>query len=91
MAKSKGVKPLVSNRRARHEYFVEETYECGMELKGTEVKSIRMGRANLQESYARVRNGEVFVDGMHISPYEQGNMFNTDPLRPKRLQPLQNR
>ncbi|MDI9519928.1 MAG: SsrA-binding protein SmpB [Bacillota bacterium] len=85
MAKSKGIKPLVQNRRARHDYFVEETYECGMELKGTEVKSIRLGRANLQESYARVRNGEVFVDGMHISPYEQGNVFNTDPLRPKRL------
>ncbi len=85
MAKSKGIKPLVQNRRARHEYFVEESLECGMELKGTEVKSIRAGRANLQESYARVRNGEVFVDGMHISPYEQGNQFNTDPLRPKRL------
>ncbi len=81
----KGIKPLVANRRARHEYFVEETYECGMELKGTEVKSIRQGRANLKESYARVRGGEVFVDGMHISPYEQGNVFNTDPLRPKKL------
>ena len=85
MAKSKGVKPLVQNRRARHDYFVEETYECGMELKGTEVKSIRQGRANLKESYARVRDGQVFVDGMHISPYEQGSIFNTDPLRPKRL------
>jgi len=85
MAKLKGIKPLVQNRRARHDYFVEETYECGMELKGTEVKSIRQGRANLKESYARVRGGEVFVDGMHISPYEQGNIFNTDPLRPKRL------
>ena len=85
MAKSKGVKPLVQNRRARHDYFVEETYECGMELKGTEVKSIRQGRANLKEAYARVRNGEVFVDGMHISPYEQGNIFNTDPLRQKKL------
>ncbi|MGI6725266.1 MAG: SsrA-binding protein SmpB [Christensenellales bacterium] len=85
MAKSKGVKPLVQNRRARHDYFVEETYECGMELKGTEVKSIRQGRANLKEAYARVRNGEVFVDGMHISPYEQGSIYNTDPLRPKRL------
>ncbi len=85
MAKRKGIKPLVQNRRARHDYFVEETYECGMELKGTEVKSIRLGRANLKESYARVRGGEVFVDGMHISPYEQGNIFNTDPLRPKRL------
>ena len=81
----KGIKPLVANRRARHEYFVEETYECGMELKGTEVKSIRQGRANLKECYARLRGGEVFVDGMHISPYEQGNVFNTDPLRPKKL------
>jgi len=85
MAKSKGVKPLVQNRRARHDYFVEETYECGMELKGTEVKSIRQGRANLKEAYARVRDGEVFVDGMHISPYEQGSIYNADPLRPKRL------
>ena len=85
MAKGKGIKPLVQNRRARHDYFVEETYECGIELKGTEVKSIRLGRANLKESYARVREGEVFVDGMHISPYEQGSIFNTDPLRPKRL------
>ena len=85
MAKIKGVKPLVQNRRARHEYFVEERIECGIELRGTEVKSIRQGKANIQESYARVRNGEVFVDGMHISPYEQGNVFNTDPLRPKKL------
>lgn len=85
MAKIKGVKPLVQNRRARHDYFVEESFECGMELKGTEVKSIRQGRANLKESYARVRNGEVYVDGMHISPYEQGGLFNPDPLRPKRL------
>jgi len=85
MAKSKGVKPLVQNRRARHDYFVEETYERGMELKGTEVKSIRQGRANLKEAYARVRDGEVFVDGMHISPYEQGSIYNADPLRPKRL------
>ena len=85
MAKIKGVKPLVQNRRARHDYFVEESFECGMELKGTEVKSIRQGRANLKESYARVRNGEVYVDGMHIRPYEQGGLFNPDPLRPKRL------
>ena len=85
MAKPKGIKPLVQNRRARHDYFVEETYECGMDLKGTEVKSIRQGRANLKESYARLREGQVFVDGMHISPYEQGSIFNTDPLRPKRL------
>ena len=85
MAKSKGVKPLVQNRRARHDYFVEETYECGMELKGTEVKSIRLGRANLKEAYARVRGGEVFVDGMHISHYDQGNRNNHEPLRVRKL------
>lgn len=85
MAKAKGIKPVVQNRRARHDYFVEESFECGIELKGTEVKSMRQGRVNLKESYARVRGGEVFVDGMHISPYEQGSIFNTDPLRPKRL------
>ncbi|HSK68819.1 MAG TPA: SsrA-binding protein SmpB [Candidatus Limnocylindria bacterium] len=85
MAKTKGVKPVAQNRRARHDYFVEEAVECGMELKGTEVKSMRMGKVNLKESYARVRDGEVFVEGMHISPYEQGSIFNTDPLRPKRL------
>lgn len=85
MAKPKGIKPVAQNRRARHDYFVEETYECGIELKGTEVKSLRQGRVNLRESYAQVRNGEVFVQSMHISPYEQGSFFNTDPLRPKRL------
>ena len=85
MAKMKGIKPVAQNRRARHDYFVEESYECGMELKGTEVKSIRQGRVNLKESYARVHGGEVLVEGMHISPYEQGSIFNTDPLRPKRL------
>ena len=85
MAKIKGVKPVAQNRRARHDYFVEESLECGMELKGTEVKSIRQGRVNLKESYARVQNGQVMVEGMHISPYEQGGIFNTDPLRPKRL------
>ena len=85
MAKPKGIKPVAQNRRARHDYFVEETYECGIELKGTEVKSLRQGRVNLRESYAQVRNGEVFVQSMHISPYEQGNIFNTDPLRPKKL------
>ena len=85
MAKMKGIKPVAQNRRARHDYFVEESYECGMELKGTEVKSIRQGRVNLKESYARVHGGEVLVEGMHISPYEQGSIFNTDPLRSKRL------
>lgn len=85
MAKQKGVKPVASNRRARHDYFVEETYECGVALHGTEVKSIRLGHVNLQESYARVQNGEVFAESMHISPYDQGNIFNRDPMRPKKL------
>ena len=85
MARAKGIKPMAQNRKAFHDYFVEERIECGMELKGTEVKSMRQGRMNLKESYAVVRNGEVLVLGMHISPYEQGNRFNTDPLREKRL------
>lgn len=85
MAKKKGVKPIAQNKKARHDFFVEESIECGIELKGTEVKSMRQGKVNLKESYAIVKNGEVFVQGMHISPYEQGNIFNTDPLRPKRL------
>ncbi|MBO2517272.1 MAG: SsrA-binding protein [Clostridiales bacterium] len=85
MAKKIGVKPIAQNRKARHDFFIEESLECGIELKGTEVKSMRQGKVNLKESYAIVRNGEVFVEGMHISPYEQGNIFNTDPLRPKKL------
>jgi len=83
--RTKGIKPIADNRRARHDYFVEESYECGIGLKGTEVKSMRQGRVNLKESYARIKDGEVWVEGMHISPYEQGSIFNTDPLRPKRL------
>ena len=85
MAKKLEIKPVAQNRKARHDYFIEESIECGIELRGTEVKSMRQGKVNLKESYAIVRNGEVFVEGMHISPYEQGNIFNTDPLRPKRL------
>jgi SsrA-binding protein len=85
MVKNTGRKTVVQNRRARHDYFVESTYEAGIELKGTEVKSMRLGRVNLQESYAQVKDGEVFVYSMHISPYEQGSYFNTDPMRPKRL------
>ena len=85
MARQKGIKPVASNRRARHDYFVEETYECGLALHGTEVKSIRQGRVNLKESFARIKDGEAFVESMHISPYEQGNVFNVDPLRPKKL------
>ena len=83
--KTKGSKIVADNRRARHDYFVEESYECGIELKGTEVKSMRQGKVNLKESYARVKDGQVWAEGMHISPYEQGSIFNADPLRPKRL------
>lgn len=85
MAIIKGVKKLAQNKKARHDYFVEETFEAGIALKGTEVKSIRQGRMNLKESFARVQDLEIFVHGMHISPFEQGNVFNTDPLRPKKL------
>ena len=85
MARAKGIKPMAQNKKAFHDYFVEERLECGMELKGTEVKSMRQGRMNLKESFAIVKDGEVLVCGMHISPYEQGNIFNKDPLRPRRL------
>ena len=85
MPRQKGIKPVAQNRKAYHEYFVEETYECGLCLFGTEVKSIRAGKINLKESYCMVRGGELFAEGMHISPYEQGNLFNQDPLRPKKL------
>ena len=79
------VKIACENRKARHDYFIHETYEAGIELKGTEVKSLRAGRANLKDSYAEIKNGEVFVRNLHISPYEQGNIFNHDPLRPRKL------
>ncbi len=85
MPHAKGIKPVAQNRRAYHDYFVEESYECGLCLQGTEVKSIRQGRVNLKESFAMARSGEIFVEGMHISPYEQGSIFNHDPLRPKKL------
>ena len=74
-----------NNRKTRHDYFIQEIYEAGVELKGTEVKSIRQGKVNLKESYAMVKNGEVFIMGMHISPYEQGNIFNVDPIRTRKL------
>ena len=80
-----GVKVLATNKKARHEFFIEETYECGIELKGTEVKSIRRGRVNLKEGYCSVDNGEVFMKQVNISPYEQGNIFNVDPLRVRKL------
>lgn len=80
-----GTKTLATNRKARHEYFIEETYECGIELKGTEVKSIRQGKVNLTDGYASVDNSEVFIKQVHISPYEQWNRFNVDPLRVRKL------
>lgn len=79
------IKIISQNKKAYHDYFVEERYEAGVELFGTEVKSIRAGKVNIKESYCDIKDGEVFVLGMHISPYEQGNIFNKDPLRPKKL------
>lgn len=81
----KGVKIAAQNRKAHHDYYVEEKYEAGIELAGTEVKSVRAGTLNLKDSYCTVREGELFVHGMHISPYEKGNIFNKDPVRPRRL------
>lgn len=79
------VKLIANNKKARHDYFIEETYEAGVVLHGTEVKSLRMGKCSVKESFIRVENGEVFVYGMHISPYEKGNIFNRDPLRVRKL------
>ena len=76
---------ITQNKKARHEYFVEESYEAGIELFGTEVKSVRAGNVNLKDAYCSIDNGELFVRQMHISPYEHGNIFNRDPMRPKKL------
>ena len=76
---------VANNKKARHDYFIEDVMEAGLVLTGTEIKSIRQGKVNLKESYAKIDNGEVIVLGMHISPYEQGNRFNVDPLRPRKL------
>ena len=81
----KGTKQVAANKKAWHDYFVEEKYEAGIELAGTEVKSIRLGQINLKDSYCSFKDGEIFVRGMHISPYEKGNIFNKDPIRPRRL------
>ena len=81
----KGIKPIAQNREAHHEYFVIEAMEVGIELVGTEVKSLRGGGVNLKDAWADIDNGELIVKGMHISPYEMGNIFNKDPLRPRRL------
>lgn len=83
--KKTGIKTIAVNRQARHEYFVQETYEAGIELFGTEVKSLRQGTVSLKDSWCDIVNGELFVKQMHISPYEKGNIFNRDPLRPKKL------
>ena len=85
MPHQQGIKTIALNRKAWHDYFIEEKYECGIALFGTEVKSIRQGKVNLKESWAQIRKGEVWVEGMHISPYEQGNIYNRDPLRAKKL------
>ena len=79
------IKMIARNKKATHDYFIEEKYECGIELAGTEVKSLRQGKASLKESYADIRDGEIFVYQMNISPYEQGNIFNKDPLRTRKL------
>ncbi len=78
-------KLIANNKKAYHDYFIDETYEAGIELHGTEVKSMRMGKCSVKESFIRIENGEVFVYGMHVSPYEKGNIFNKDPLRVKKL------
>lgn len=85
MDKNSGIKIVAQNKKAYHDYFVLEKLEAGLELFGTEVKSIRQGKINLKDSWCFVKDGEMFVNGMHISPYEQGNIFNRDPLRTKRL------
>lgn len=84
MAKE-SMKLVANNKKAYHDYFVDEKYEAGLVLHGTEVKSLRMGKCSIKESFIRIEDGEVFVYGMHISPYEMGNIFNKDPLRPKKL------
>lgn len=76
---------LATNKKARHDFFIEKTYEAGIVLVGTEVKSMRKGKCNLKDSYVEIKNGEAFVEGMHISPYEMGNIFNVDPLRRRKL------
>lgn len=78
-------KLVANNKKAYHDYFIDENYEAGIELHGTEVKSMRMGKCSIKEAFIRIENGEVFVYGMHVSPYEKGNLFNKDPLRVKRL------
>ena len=85
MPKAQGVKVVAQNKKAFHDYFILDRYEAGIELFGTEVKSVRAGGVNLKDSFCTVKDGELFARGLHISPYEKGNIFNRDPMRPKRL------
>ena len=85
MPKQKGIKVLAQNKKAYHEYFIEDKYECGIVLVGTEVKSIRAGKANLKDSYIKIKANEAYIIGMHVSPYEMGNIFNRDPFRERKL------
>jgi SsrA-binding protein len=85
MAKNEPQKLVANNKKAYHDYFIEEKYECGIALHGTEVKSLRMGKCSIKEAFIRIENGEVFIYGMHVSPYEKGNIFNKDPLRVRKL------
>lgn len=80
-----GIKLLATNKKARHDYFIEDTYEAGIALTGTEVKSMRSSRTNIRDAYVQIRGAEAFVQNMHISPYEKGNIYNTDPLRTRKL------
>ena len=85
MGKESGIRLIANNKKAYHDYFIEDTYEAGIELAGTEVKSMRMGKCSIKESFIQIDRGEVFVYGMHISTYEKGNIFNKDPLRTRKL------
>ncbi len=85
MAKKTGTKLIANNKKAFHDFFIEDSYEAGIALHGTEVKSLRMGKCSIKESFLRIENGEIFIYGMHISPYEKGNIFNRDPLRVRKL------
>ena len=85
MSRSGGEKLIANNKKAYHDYFIEETFEAGISLAGTEVKSLRMGRCNIKEAYVKQEGGEMFIYGMHISPYEKGNIFNREPLRTRKL------
>lgn len=85
MAKTQGGKMIANNKKAYHEYFILDTYETGISLVGTEVKSLRMGKCSIKEAFIRIENGEMFIYGMHVAPYEKGNIFNKDPLRVRKL------